>query len=194
MNKPIFIAEVKTQSPFGFKSKESWDELFELACAHGDWIAVHTDPRWGGSFELLKRARKLQPNLTILAKGIHARDSDIDRAWDCGANYCLTVGRVSEDYIDRTIFEPINFEQMYLPMYVYPELKVMWNARDIVTGKQKKETVTDARTNFKGWLCKASYIIHPQDIYVRDDIDAFIVGTNLRPFIEEKVKLANSLK
>lgn len=53
------VAEVKTESPFGFRSDKSWQELFDLAEALGDIISIHTDPRWGGSFELLKKARTL---------------------------------------------------------------------------------------------------------------------------------------
>jgi indole-3-glycerol phosphate synthase len=48
------IAEVKTQSPFGFKSQKTWKELFKIASEAGDIISIHTDSRWGGSFDLLK--------------------------------------------------------------------------------------------------------------------------------------------
>ena len=68
------IAEVKTQSPFGYKSDKSWDELFEVANKVGDIISIHTDRRWGGSFELLQKARSLT-NKPILAKGIHKNDA-----------------------------------------------------------------------------------------------------------------------
>jgi hypothetical protein len=190
---PIFIAEVKTQSPFGFKSEESWDNLFELAAKHGDWIAIHTNPLWGGSFELLDRARRLTKK-PILAKGIHQRDTDVKMALDCGADMVLTVGRICTSVeAHETIFEPLNIGQMFEPMYCYNNIRVMWNDRDLVTGKRKKETVTDIRSIYNGWLCKASYILHPQDIASRTDIDAFIIGTNLRVFVEEKEKLKNSL-
>ena len=61
------IAEVKTGSPFGYKSEESWDELFEVAESVGDILSIHTDPRWLGSFELISKARKLTDK-PILAK------------------------------------------------------------------------------------------------------------------------------
>ena len=63
------IAEVKTQSPFGFRSDKNRDELFAVANQIGDIISIHTDPRWGGSFELVKKARALTKK-PILAKGI----------------------------------------------------------------------------------------------------------------------------
>ena len=39
------IAEVKTISPYGFKSDKSWEELFKIADEIGDIISVHTDKR-----------------------------------------------------------------------------------------------------------------------------------------------------
>ena len=66
------IAEVKTHSPFGYTSEKSWDELFAVANEIRDILSIHTDPRWGGSFELLEKARS-RTNKPILAKGIHDR-------------------------------------------------------------------------------------------------------------------------
>ena len=65
------IAEVKTQSPFGFRSQKSWDELFVIADSVGDMLSVHTDPRWGGSFDLIRRAkngRARSDNLEIMRR------------------------------------------------------------------------------------------------------------------------------
>ncbi|MAJ97292.1 MAG: hypothetical protein CMI56_01585 [Parcubacteria group bacterium] len=45
----------------------------------GDIISIHTDSRWGGSFELLEKARGLTDK-PILAKGIHKDDADIEKA------------------------------------------------------------------------------------------------------------------
>lgn len=59
----LVIAEVKTQSPFGWKSSRSWDDLFEIACRVGDCISIHTDPRWGGSMDLVRRARSMTNKL-----------------------------------------------------------------------------------------------------------------------------------
>src|SRR5580698_3732423 len=86
------IAEVKAQSPFGYKSSKNRDELFELACRAGDIISIHTDLRWGGSFELLADART-KTDKPILAKGIHADDVLVEQAIECGADYVLIVGR-----------------------------------------------------------------------------------------------------
>jgi indole-3-glycerol phosphate synthase len=43
MNKPLIIAEVKTASPFGFKSDRRWDELLALADEISDMVSIHTD-------------------------------------------------------------------------------------------------------------------------------------------------------
>ena len=68
MKRPFeLIAEVKTASPFGWSSNRSWEELFDLANQYGDIISIHTDSRWGGSFDLLKQARQ-QTTKPILAK------------------------------------------------------------------------------------------------------------------------------
>lgn len=72
------ITEVKTQSPFGYKSNEVWEELFNLANGFGDIISIHTNPKWSGSFKLLEKARGLT-NKPILAKGLHETDDEIKR-------------------------------------------------------------------------------------------------------------------
>ncbi|RTK98539.1 MAG: indole-3-glycerol-phosphate synthase TrpC, partial [Proteobacteria bacterium] len=72
----IFIAEVKTQSPFGFKSKYSYDYLFELAANHGDWVSIHTNPLFGGSYNNLSKAAA-KTNKPILAKGFHRSNDEI---------------------------------------------------------------------------------------------------------------------
>jgi len=104
------IAEVKTKSPFGFRSKKSWDELFRIANEHGDWLSIHTDPRWGGSFELIKKARSLTKK-PILAKGIHRSDKDIKQALKLGANYVLVVGRIPKAHLNKLLIEPENLSQ-----------------------------------------------------------------------------------
>ncbi|MCC7543773.1 hypothetical protein IT415_03665 [bacterium] len=99
---PIIIAEVKTQSPFGFCAKQSWDELFVFANTYGDWLSIHTDPRWGGSLELIRKARSLTGK-PILTKGIHATDSDIVNALATGADYVLVVCRLPKIHLEKCL-------------------------------------------------------------------------------------------
>ncbi len=170
------IAEVKTLSPFGWRSDKSWDELFELANEIGDIISVHTDPRWGGSFELIKEARKMTSK-PILAKGIHAVDTDIELALQSGADYVLVVGRKPKIHLDKCIIEPNSlYELSDLPN----DTKAVWNSRDLTTGGLKKDTFDDAREVFSGWLCQASNISSPKDISKR--ADAVLIGTHLENF------------
>lgn len=177
MHRPLLIAEVKTQSPFGFVSTKSWDELFEVANAHGDWLSIHTDPRWGGSFELLARARSLTTK-PILAKGIHATDDDITRALHAGADYVLVVGRAPNMSLDKILLEPLALAELA----AYPhDAKVVWNTRDLATGAPKTETLSDARAIWKGWLCHASNIRTPKD--VTENVDAILVGEHLAQFV-----------
>jgi indole-3-glycerol phosphate synthase len=86
------VAEVKMKSPFGFISNSSWEEQFKLAEMIGDIISVHTDSRWGGSLDEIRKARALTKK-PILAKGIHETDDMIDAAVKAGADYVFVVGR-----------------------------------------------------------------------------------------------------
>jgi indole-3-glycerol phosphate synthase len=94
----LLIAEAKTRSPFGFKAEESWEERFELADQYGDWVSVHTDERWGGSFKLLVEARK-RTNKTLLAKGLHETDDDVERALAVGADFVLVVSANLPEFV-----------------------------------------------------------------------------------------------
>jgi indole-3-glycerol phosphate synthase len=177
MNKPILIAEVKVRSPFGFKSDKSWGELFELANANGDWLSIHTDSRWGGSFADIKRART-KTDKPILAKGIHKTDEDIEKALDGGADYVLVVGRVPKIHKEKLIIEPRTIEQLKA---LDEQYKAVWNSRDLKTGQAKAEKFVAARSVFSGWLCQASFIRTRDDI--QSQADAVLVGENLEEFI-----------
>lgn len=174
------IAEVKTASPFGFKSDKSWDELFQLANTYGDIISIHTDPRWGGSFELIRKAKSLTKK-PILAKGIHETDDLLLKAFEAGADYALVVGRIPnipEGLLKKCLVEPNSLEEL---KSIPSDLKVVWNSRDLITGGFKNETFEQARELFKGWLCQASNIRSIHDI--KEGADAVLVGSNLDSFI-----------
>ncbi len=152
MNGCLLIAEVKTHSPFGFHSPYLWEELFELARNTGDIISIHTDVRWGGSFDLLTYARALTTK-PILAKGIHAHDDSVKRAVDAGADYVLVVGRVPCVYREQCFIEPCTLSELANMPY---DQRVVWNSRDLKNGALKKETFAEARACWSGWLCQAS--------------------------------------
>ncbi len=170
------IAEVKTISPYGFKSDKSWEELFKIADEIGDIISVHTDKRWSGSFDLVSKARKLT-NKPILAKGIHATDEEIEKAIRAGADYVLVVGRIPSIHQDKLLIEPLNLKQL---SEIPTNLKAVWNSRDLSTGNNKKETFEEARAIFTGWLCQASNIKSIKDI--KKGADAVLIGSNLPEF------------
>ena len=172
------IAEVKTHSPFGWSSDKAWDELFKLAESCGDIISIHTDPRWGGSFDLITKAKSLSSK-PILAKGIHATDNDVEKAVKAGADYVLVVGRVPKVCIDKCLIEPLTLQELNtIPI----DMKVVWNSRDLNTGGLKQETFEQARQLFSGWLCQASNIKSVGDI--KEGADAVLVGTHLTEFVE----------
>ena len=179
-NRIQLIAEVKTTSPFGFRSDKTWDELFQIANIYGDIISIHTDPRWGGSFELIKKAKSLT-NKPILAKGIHETDELLMKAIESGADYTLVVGRIPnipKELLKKCLIEPNSLEELKA---IQAGLKVAWNSRDLSTGGLKSETFVQAREVFTGWLCQASNIKTALD--VNKEADAVLVGSHLEPFI-----------
>ena len=172
------IAEVKTHSPFGWTSAKSWEELFEIANSIGDIISIHTDPRWHGSFDMVKKARSLT-NKPILAKGIHASDDDIIRALRAGATYVLVVGRIPEINLAQCFIEPNTLEELSaLPDGCH----AVWNSRDLADGGQKTDTFAEARKIHTGWLCQASNIRTIGD--VDSSADAVLIGTHLEEFAQ----------
>jgi len=177
--RPLVIAEVKIRSPFGWAGLASWDDQFDFANTHGDWISVHTDRRWDGSLDLVRKARDLTDK-PILAKGIHVSDIEVEEAFDAGADWCLVVGRIPSVHRDRCLIEPRNLYELSL----IPEgTKVVWNARDLETGRKRTvETFRQAREQWPGWLCQASFIRTPKDVFAHSLPDAILVGTNLRSF------------
>ena len=170
------IAEVKTSSPFGFSSDKSWDELFEIANEVGDILSIHTDARRGGSFELIREAKR-RTTKPVLAKGIHATDEDVMQALDAGADFVLVVGRIPALHADRCLIEPNSLAELAtLPSH----LRAVWNSRDLSHGGLKTETFEQARAIFPGWLCQASNLTTIDDI--KDGADAVLVGSNLIAF------------
>lgn len=175
--RPLLIAEVKTQSPFGWRSKLSWDELFAIANESGDMISVHTDSRWGGSFDLVKKARTLTKK-PILAKGLHETEEMVEEAIRSGADYVLVVGRIPLKHRDQCIVEPLTLQGL---RDIPPDMRAVWNSRDLSDGSQKKETFAEARAAFSGWLCQASNIKTLAD--VKEGADAILVGACLEEFV-----------
>lgn len=179
---PLFIAEVKTRSPFGFESEHSWDDLFEIAAKHGDAVAVHTSSRWGGSFDAVQQARtKLLRRKLVIAKGIHPYDEEIRIALYRGADLVTVVGRrPPRELAPVCIWEPDMLND--ISHASDHTQKIMWNARDLATGEPKVEQFDTARWLHKGWMMQASFIEKPEDVHPK--ADAFIVGEHLPSFVE----------
>lgn len=172
------IAEVKTHSPFGWKSDKSWDELFEIANQISDIISIHTDSQWNGSFDLIRKAKSLTPK-PILAKGIHATDEEVHKAVEAGADYVLVVGRIPKVFPEKCLIEPKSLAELKT---IPKNFKVVWNSRDLETGGRKKETFSEARDLWKGWLYQASFIKTKDDIH--PEAGAVLVGTHLIEFVK----------
>jgi len=176
----MFIAEIKTFSPFGFKTTDSIEVLRDAAITWGDMVSVHTDPRWHGTWKDLQEVRKLTSK-PILSKGMHHTDDDIQKALDLGADKVLVVGRVpATKYIPYCLLEPLYASQ--LPTYPL-DATIVWNSRDLATGAPKnKKLWTLFRSQVTGPLIHASKIRLPSD--VMPGADGFIVGEHLLTFIK----------
>lgn len=176
----MFIAEVKLKSPYGYRSPHTFDRLLRKARKVGDAVAIHTDPRWGGSLHLVEEAamRCRQP---ILAKGIHFSDHEVGAAFKAGATWVLTVGR--EISHPQTWYEPSlsAWANSFYSTIRHNGVRVC-NSRDLQTGEFHPEIWGIARQVYNGPLIQASGIRGPED--VKPDAYGFIVGEHLMDWPE----------
>jgi len=174
------IFDTKIRSPFGWDPKYSWDDRLELAIKYADIIAIQTMDGWGGYPGLITAARR-ETSKPILAKGFCRTDEEIVDLINLGATYVLVVGRVpANKYIDKCMLEPTCLREME----DYPKnAKVVWNARNLLTGLPKKETFEDALDKWQGWICQASMIKSLNEVH--PDVDAVMVGTYMDEIIED---------
>lgn len=177
----LVISEIKTRSPFGFVSARSWDELFDLAVRQPGWLSVHTDPRWGGSLDLVRKARHRAPDKPIVAKGIHPTADDVRAALDAGANLVLVVGwpHPCSD-IGALLVEPRSLEELVQLREDAPDARAVWNQRDLATGARRADDFSAARAAWPGWLCQASFVRSVEDVHAL--ADAVLVGEHLAGF------------
>ncbi len=186
--RPTIVAEVKLRSPYGWVNPmDEWD-AFELCCAVGDVISIHTDELWGGSFDTLARLGR-EAHLRgkqVLAKGFHPTAPHVKRALDAGADQCLTVDWWPGDYGadgawpemvelgKRCWFETCSYDKAR-------DAKAAWvviNTRNPRTGQTYGPAAWDVRNHYrKGWLCQASGIRGPQDVV--PGVDAILIGEGL---------------
>ncbi len=194
MAKPIFIAEIKTQSMFGFEAVYHREHLTEYAIRYGDWISVHTDARFGGSFDDIYRIRRMTDK-PILAKGFHTHIDDVKKAFDLGADYVLSVDSYHPDCrLKNMLYEITQYPDIpqnpkhrihWENMADHPDLQVVYNGRNLNSGIGRKYigNYSKYRAAFK-WVCGASLLQHPRDVQMfYPGCDAFIVGENLIEFI-----------
>lgn len=205
MNKPLFIAEIKTQSPFGFNSSASFVDLMHVAIEHGDWVSVHTNALWGGDYDAISFVRR-NTNKPILAKGIHATDDDVLRAIDHGADYVLVVDRHFGG--NTKIGRQVIYER-HSPYFAFPNKSGMCDLdmetcridsnypnekrprkylvyrRNLSTGMIKENYTQEILNYLKAevWVCQGSGIKISHDVH--SDVNAFIVGEHLIGFCQQ---------
>jgi len=89
------------------------------------------------------------------------------------------VGRIPNISLEKVLLEPIAIAELAS----YPkDAKVVWNTRDLATGKPKYETIADARKIWNGWLCQASILTDLKDVF--SGVDAILVGEHLEKFLQ----------
>ncbi len=191
MQNKLIIAEVKTKSPFGFVSEHSKLALYDRAFEVGDMISVHTDPRWGGSFQELVTVRRAMDkaghrNKPILAKGLHLTLADIENALDHGANKVLVVGWYPHTLLDHVYIEVTSGAQIkeFLALAAASNkvIRLVHNSRDLRTGKISKFGFEDAKRLCprNQFLVQASNIRRVSDIH--PEADAVLIGEALMNF------------
>lgn len=164
------VAEVKGFSPFGYQSELDLYEQLAICEELGDVISIHTDNLWGGSWYWLKEARRLTSK-PILAKGFHNTIFDVQKAFDYGADYCLTVGWWPGD--PRCWHECESLEELGKSRAGM----AVWNSRNPRSGEKRVETIADARIyRSRLLLCQASMINKIEDI---GSVDMVLIGEGL---------------
>lgn len=180
ITKPIFIAEVKLRSPFGFQSKLSNLQLLDMAIEFGDIVSLHSSSDFGGGWLWLEEATELvhRAGKLVLAKGIHSADHEVRLARDCGADLVLVVGRLPAPEL-----QPICLLEQ-IPTHDDQRVdRLVINQRDLRSGL-RRYNLNDLERIRKQyphrWLCQASFIQKPSDVL--PDYDAFMVGEHLPEF------------
>jgi indole-3-glycerol phosphate synthase len=181
------IAEIKEKSPFGFISPYSFEALLDTALKYGDMISVHTNNKFNGSEQKLIEVKKMT-NKPILAKNWHLTDDDVKRALK-HADFALVVGRIPSVYLDRCFIEPESIKQLiqFKKMNI-PNLKIVWNSRNLNNGRKKVSAFNNARDIWSGWMCQASNIKSIDDVH--DSANAVLVGSYLKEFCKNTMFLA----
>jgi hypothetical protein len=175
----ILVAEVKTYSPFGFKSEKSWDELFEIADRVGSIISIHTHPDWHGEPCLIDKARG-RTTKPILAKALSGDVDEVHELIQRGANHVL----ISDPFVFQH-FEPGVCWYEFSPdaasiqkVRFDKEQTYVVNARDLLNGQRVQPDVwAYVRRLHTGKLVQASMIKSWLD--VQTDADYAIVGQHL---------------
>ncbi len=183
--KPIFIAEIKIKSPYGYQSKNTFAQLMEIAISKGDYISVHTNALWGGDFNSISFVRQ-HTDKPILAKGFHSED-DAKRAIDHGADYVMFIDRIPTSFnLSHSLIEISDLNDDWISTSQFPKLKIVHNSRNLKTGLFKENNDLEKYIEKGYWVCQASGIKHPDD--VNPHVDAFIVGEHLIDFCRENAK------
>jgi indole-3-glycerol phosphate synthase len=208
MNKPIFIAEIKTKSPFGYVSKNSFVELMECAIKYGDWISVHTNALWGGDMDAISFVRKFTDK-PILAKGIHGSDEAVQSALYHKADYVLSVDRIprSEYLASQCIFE---YSDLDLPRGIKDSYKAFLDVGDtdgfnlidsiqrekwnkflkenmfVCNSRNLRDGSVYSKSKIEEYFEKCGTVIQASNIKTMKDVNprsnAFIVGEHLMEF------------
>lgn len=184
----MLIAEIKTQSPFGFQSSIPKDELTELAINYGDIISVHIEKDWGGALSEIDRVRALTLK-PILAKGFVCTPELIREVLNRGADFFLSVDVIPEIEVDKCFYEVQGSISPRDARSIEQCHSLVLNSRNLLHGGMQDKNILDANLDFyKKYLyctklCQASNIRSHSDLW--PFANYHLVGSYLKDFLED---------
>ncbi len=177
--RPFIVAEVKMKSPYGWVNPMMARDQLAICEEVGDFISVHTDSMWGGSWDHLvdMRNRTAKP---ILAKGFHPTIAHVQRALDCGADHVLTVGWHPEGRLSQYCWHEVETRDQLINSGAR---WIVLNSRDPRTGETRTGTgvaaqrVVTSADSLGHKLVQASLIRCATDVV--PGMDAILIGEGL---------------
>lgn len=180
----IFIAHVRMQNPYGYKSNSPFRELMETAIHFGDWIGIDVDFLWGGSIDIISYVSHFTDK-PIVAIGLFSTDKKIRDCVNDAASYVMTPripdfnnvhsGRLLLE-LNNDVIRDLICRDKNAARYMY-----VHNTRDLRTGQMKDPALLHEFMNLDiRHKIQASNIKSPADVH--PNATHFIVGEGLVEF------------
>lgn len=115
----------------------------------------------------------------MLAKGMHDTKSEVEKAFEFGADHVLVTGDGWDLYDDLGSIwaEPHTIGQLHV---LRDSITGVWNSRNLDDGSEKQISFDTAREEHSGALIQASMIETVEDVH--PEADGVLVGQHKRKF------------